>query len=141
MDVKGAGLARWCRSSGPRRPRTAVTINTLDGDDVVDACGVAAGTAPLTIDLGDGDDVGIGGAGDDTILGGDGDDVLLGGDGVDTLDGGPGDNVLIDGENIVAGAVAGDEWLESHTHEEGGQTVLENDGKSYDIPAADLAAA
>ena len=67
----------------------------------------------------------IGGDGDDTLLGGDGDDVLLGGPGTDTLDGGAGDNVLIDGENIVAGAVEGDEWLANHTREEGGRTVLD----------------
>jgi Ca2+-binding RTX toxin-like protein len=138
MDVQGLATAVSITGASPTTDR--VTIKALDGDDVVDASGVKVGTALVTEDLGNGDDVGIGGDGDDTILGGAGDDVLLGGPGTDTLDGGPGDNVLIDGENIVAGAVAGDEWLQSHTHEEGGETVLENDGKSYDIPAADLAA-
>jgi Ca2+-binding RTX toxin-like protein len=139
MDVGGLATALSIVGASPTIDR--VTFNALDGDDVVDASGVAAGTAQLTIDLGDGDDVGIGGAGDDTILGAAGDDVLLGGDGVDTLDGGPGDNVLIDGENIVNGVVQGQQWLDNHTHEEGGKSVLENDGKGYDIPAADLAAA
>ena len=48
------------------------------GADVVDASGLAADSALLTIDGGDGDDVLIGGAGDDTLLGGAGDDVLIG---------------------------------------------------------------
>ncbi len=141
MDVQGPGLATAVSIAGASPATDRVTIKALDGDDVVDASQVVAGTAQLTIDLGNGDDVGIGGEGDDTLLGGAGDDVLIGGPGVDTLDGGPGDNVLLEGENIVAGAVAGDEWLQSHTQEQAGQTVLENDGKSYEIPAADLAAA
>jgi Ca2+-binding RTX toxin-like protein len=141
MDIQGLGLATAVSIEGASPTTDRVTISAQDGDDVVDASGVKAGTALVTIDLGNGDDVGIGGDGDDTILGGAGDDVLIGGPGTDTLDGGPGDNVLIDGENIVAGAVADDAWLASHTHEVAGKSVLENDGKSYDIPAADLAAA
>ena len=62
----------------------------------------------------------------------------IGGPGTDTLDGGAGDNVLIDGENIVAGRVEGDEWLETHTRVEGGRTVLDTGERSYAIPAADL---
>jgi Ca2+-binding RTX toxin-like protein len=44
---------------------------------------------------GDGDDVLVGGAGNDSLFGNDGDDVLIGGPGFDLLDGGSGDNVLI----------------------------------------------
>jgi Ca2+-binding RTX toxin-like protein len=51
----------------------------------------------LTFDGGDGDDVLVGGPGNDTLLGGNGDDVLIGGGGQDHLDGGPGDNVVING--------------------------------------------
>jgi Ca2+-binding RTX toxin-like protein len=134
------GLAAALSITGASVGADLVTVNALAGDDVVDASGVKTGSALIAVDGGDGDDVAIGGEGDDVLRGGAGDDVLIGGPGVDTLDGGPGDNVLIDGENIIAGAVAGDEWLASHTHEEGGKTVLENGGKSYDIPAADLAA-
>jgi Ca2+-binding RTX toxin-like protein len=72
-----------------------VTVNALGGDDVVDASGLAATSALLTLDGGDGDDVLLGGDGGDVLLGGDGDDVLLGGGGNDTLDGGAGDNVVI----------------------------------------------
>ena len=49
-----------------------------------------------------GDDVLIGGAGNDTINGDAGDDVLLGGPGQDVLDGGTGDNVVI--QDSVASA-------------------------------------
>src|SRR5262249_7561158 len=44
---------------------------------------------------GDGNDVLIGGPGNDALNGGNGDDVLIGGGGVDALDGGPGSNVVI----------------------------------------------
>ena len=114
-------------------------VNTIGGDDVLDAQLVTAPPIGVTATMGDGDDVAVGGDGNDSLLGGDGDDVLIGGPGTDTLDGGAGDNVLIDGENIVAGRVEGDEWLAAHTREEGGQTILENGAKSYAIPEADLA--
>ncbi len=81
-----------------------MTVNTLAGDDVVDASGVAADSALLTLNGGAGDDVLIGGAGNDTIIGGAGDDVLLGGPGADVLDGGDGDDVEIDG---AAGGATG----------------------------------
>ena len=44
-----------------------------------------------------GDDILIGGDGNDTLNGEAGDDVLLGGPGQDVLDGGAGDNVVIQG--------------------------------------------
>jgi Ca2+-binding RTX toxin-like protein len=72
-----------------------LTVNALAGDDVVDASALSADAILFTADGGDGDDVLIGGAGNDTLLGGDGDDVLIGGPGQDILDGGSGDNILI----------------------------------------------
>lgn len=70
-------------------------INSLGGDDSVDASGLAATGIPLTIDGGDGNDTLLGGDGNDTLLGGLGDDTLLGGPGADILDGGLGDNIVI----------------------------------------------
>lgn len=69
---------------------------------------------------------------------GDGDDVLLGGTGFDTLDGGAGANVVIDGENVIGGLVAGQEWLAEHARLVDGETVIDVGGKSYTLPAADL---
>jgi Ca2+-binding RTX toxin-like protein len=70
-------------------------IETLAGDDVIEATGLTAGSIQLTADGGSGNDILLGGAGDDTLLGGDGDDILIGGPGNDILDGGAGNNVLI----------------------------------------------
>jgi Ca2+-binding RTX toxin-like protein len=70
-----------------------IVINGLGGDDVILALGQTG--MLLTENGGDGDDVLIGGDGNDTLNGGNGDDVLIGGLGLDALDGGPGDNVLI----------------------------------------------
>jgi Ca2+-binding RTX toxin-like protein len=81
--------------TGTDGPGDGLTLNTLGGDDVVDATPLAAGTVTLTVDGGDGDDVLLGSPGDDIIFGGGGDDVLIGGAGSDQLDGGPGDNVVI----------------------------------------------
>lgn len=71
-----------------------LVINSLGGDDVIEASGLLAGLL-LTADGGNGADVLIGGEGNDVLLGGDGDDVLIGGLGIDVLDGGAGDNILI----------------------------------------------
>lgn len=71
-----------------------IIINTLAGHDVIEASALGAGVS-LFGNGGEGDDVLIGGAGND-VLGGDaGDDVLIGGPGLDILNGGTGDNILI----------------------------------------------
>ena len=111
---------------------------------MVDASGLAATSALLTIDGGDNDDVLIGGDGNDTLLGGAGDDVLVGGPGNDIADGGPGDNVVLDafGANAVTSATAaGGDWLKAHTRTVAGKTVLVLDGKERKLPRADLARA
>jgi Ca2+-binding RTX toxin-like protein len=89
------GLAATVTITGAESTNDRLRINTLAGDDIVEASGRTAGAIPLTVDLGDGDDVAVGGAGDDILLGGAGDDVLVGGPGLDTLDGGAGGNVVI----------------------------------------------
>ncbi|HEY6992736.1 MAG TPA: calcium-binding protein, partial [Xanthobacteraceae bacterium] len=76
-------------------PNDTISIAGLGGDDVIDASGIGANGPKLVFDGGNGNDVLIGGGGNDTINGGNGDDVLLGGGGIDTLDGGPGDNIVI----------------------------------------------
>ena len=44
-----------------------IVINGLAGDDVIEASGLAAGGIQLTADGGDGNDVLVGGDGDDTL--------------------------------------------------------------------------
>jgi Ca2+-binding RTX toxin-like protein len=119
-----------------------LTVNALAGDDVVDASGLAASSALLTADGGDGDDVLIGGAGDDTLLGGAGDDVLIGGPGNDTLDGGPGDNVVIaslTGDSVRSASVASRRWTAAHTRTNiAGKTVITVAGAKHVLPHATL---
>jgi Ca2+-binding RTX toxin-like protein len=93
--VSVSGLATTVNISGSEAANDRVTINTLGGDDVMDASALAAGFISLTADGGINNDTLIGSAGADTLLGGDGDDVLIGGPGVDILDGGPGNNIVI----------------------------------------------
>ena len=57
-----------------------IVINGLGGDDVIEASGLQPGIL-LTANGGDGDDILIGGAGNDTLNGGAGDDILIGGPG------------------------------------------------------------
>jgi Ca2+-binding RTX toxin-like protein len=76
-----------------------LVINGLGGDDVIDGSRLAAGIS-LIADGGDGDDILIGGPGNDDLSGGAGDNVLIGGGGANHLDGGPGDNVVI--QSLVA---------------------------------------
>jgi Ca2+-binding RTX toxin-like protein len=89
------GLAAQVNITGAEVANDRLTVNALGGDDVVDASGLSADAILLTENGGDGDDVLIGGDGNDTLNGGDGDDVLIGGPGQDILDGGTGDNILI----------------------------------------------
>jgi Ca2+-binding RTX toxin-like protein len=100
-----SGLAALVNVNGAVANSDRITVNALAGDDVIEASGLAADSALLTEDGGEGDDVLIGGQGADTLLGGPGDDVLIGGGGNDILDGGPGDNVVIQSLAVTAAAV------------------------------------
>ena len=93
--VSVLGLAAQVNITGFEAANDRLIIRTLDGDDVIEASGVAGGSIQLQLDGGNDDDVLIGGDGNDVLLGGNGDDVLLGGPGIDVLDPGPGDNVSI----------------------------------------------
>jgi Ca2+-binding RTX toxin-like protein len=72
-----------------------LTVSTGDGDDVVQADGLAATAIQFAANGENGDDILIGNAGNNTLSGGAGDDILIGNGGVDVLDGGPGSNVLL----------------------------------------------
>jgi Ca2+-binding RTX toxin-like protein len=85
-----------------------LTVNTLDGDDVVEASGLAAGAMQLTVNGGAGNDVLIGGDGNDVLNGDAGDDVLIGGPDIDALDGGGDDDIVIQlvGDDVLTSATA-----------------------------------
>jgi Ca2+-binding RTX toxin-like protein len=108
-------------------------VNGGDGDDVLEASGLAGGAIQLVLDGGAGNDILVGSAGDDVLLGGDGDDVIIGGGGNDVIDAGPGDNVVIQdftsGEDridlrSIAGA-DGFEWVLARAKDVGGSTVID----------------
>ena len=135
------GLPARVTLSGAIAGSDRLTVNALAGDDVVDAASLAANSALLTADGGDGDDVLLGGAGNDTLLGGAGDDVLLGGPGIDILDGGLDDNVVIQSvaaETVTSATAVGASWLKSHARTIKGKTVLKVNGKDHKLPRANL---
>jgi Ca2+-binding RTX toxin-like protein len=137
-----SGLSALVSVSGAIAGSDRVTVNALGDGDVVDASSLAATSALLTIDGGEGDDVLIGGDGPDTLIGGPGDDVLIGGPGNDTINGAPGDDVVLDSlaaNTVSSASVAGERWLESHARTAKGKTVLVVDGERHRLPRADLA--
>ena len=79
-----SGLPALVSVSGSEGANDQLVVNTLGGDDTINAAALPAGVVQLTVD---------GGAGNDTILGSQGDDMLLGGDGNDFIDGGRGNDV------------------------------------------------
>ena len=94
-SVSVLGLATQINITGFEAANDRIVINTLAGDDVVEASGLGAGSIQLTANGGDGDDILVGGDGNDVLNGNAGDDVLIGGPGLDVLDGSPGDDVVI----------------------------------------------
>jgi Ca2+-binding RTX toxin-like protein len=76
-------------------PADKLAINTLAGNDIVNATHLQANAIAFTADGGAGNDLLVGGAGNDTLLGGVGRDVLIGGPGTDALNGGPDEDVLV----------------------------------------------
>ena len=61
------GLSAQVDMTGAEAANDRITVNALAGDDVVEASGLQAGAIQLTAD---------GGQGDDVLIGGDGNDVL-----------------------------------------------------------------
>ena len=102
-------------SAAPTPGTRSITIQLNDGAGtgsggqdmtiVTTAVAVSAGAGGQLTGTA-GNDVLVGGTGDDSLDGGDGDDVLSAGPGADALDGGGGDDVLYFGPNLSAGDVA-----------------------------------
>src|SRR5215204_3245013 len=139
--VAVVGLAARVNITGAEAANDRLTVNTRDGADVVEASGLTADAIQLTVNGGAGDDILIGGDGNDTLNGGPGDDVLIGGPGIDILDGGDGDDVviqLVGGDTVTSATPADKEWLASHVRIVDGKTVLDVHGKQHTLPRADL---
>ena len=90
VDV--SGLSADVSILSPEQANDRLTLNSLGGDDTVDASALAGDGIQLTMNGGLGDDVSVGSEGDDLINGGDGNDVALMGAGDDTFVWNPGDD-------------------------------------------------
>ena len=140
--VSVVGLAARTNITGAE-PTDRLTTKGLAGDDVIVANALTADAISFTADGGDGDDVLIGGAGNDTLLGGNDDDVLIGGPGKDTMDGGPGNNIIISDaadDTVSSATVHSAKWLEAHSHSANGASVLDVGGKHHALPHVDMGA-
>ena len=80
------GLAATVNVTNAEAANDTLSVDTADGNDTIDASGLAASAIKLTVDSG---------AGNDTIAGGGGNDVLNAGDGNDSVDGNGGADVAL----------------------------------------------
>ena len=83
----------------------SVVFQGNGGDDRLDAHNLNA-TIEVNFAGGEGNDIAMGGAGNDTLDGGEGRDVLIGGAGIDTLNSGDGEDILIGGTSTLSGNTA-----------------------------------
>jgi Ca2+-binding RTX toxin-like protein len=106
-NVTVAGLPARVNITRAEGANDRLTVNTLAGDDVVNASNLAAGSIQLRVDGGEGNDDLIGSAGGDVINGGDGDDTITGGPGDDRALLGAGNDTFVwnpgDGSDVVEG--------------------------------------
>ncbi len=106
-SVAVVGLPALVAMSNVEPANDQLMINTLAGDDTIDAATLAAGTIKLTIDAGAGDDRIFGSQGADLLFGGDDNDFVDGNRGDDTAFLGAGDDVFQwdpgDGNDTVEG--------------------------------------
>ncbi len=83
-----SGLPATVLVSGSEGANDQLIVDTLGGNDTINASALPAGVTNLTVD---------GGTGDDRIFGSQGNDVLIGGDGNDSITGFRGDDVALMG--------------------------------------------
>jgi Ca2+-binding RTX toxin-like protein len=104
--VSVTGLSATVHIRGAEAVNDSLRVNSLGGNDTIDASALRAGVISFTEDGGDGDDLLIGSQGNDLIIGGRGSDVALMGAGDDTFVWNPGD-----GSDVVEGQ-GGDDTLQ-----------------------------
>ncbi|HUI37851.1 MAG TPA: hypothetical protein VLZ04_10200 [Gaiellaceae bacterium] len=90
-----------------QEPSDELDVNSLAGNDVIDASGLPAGSITLALAGGDGNDTLAGGKGAETLLGGAGNDTVDGNAGNDLGVLGAGDDTFVwdpgDGSDVVEG--------------------------------------
>ena len=122
IDISGSngsivvtGLPAQVNISGSEGANDSLVINSLGGNDTINASALNAGSTKLTIDGGAGKDTITGSRGDDTLIGGDGDDLVIGGVGNDVAFLGAGDDTFVwnpgDGSDTVEGQDGNDTLL------------------------------
>jgi Ca2+-binding RTX toxin-like protein len=101
------GLAATVNVTNAEPANDTLSVDTLDGNDAIDASGLAASAIKLTTDSGAGNDTIAGGGGNDVFNGGDGNDSIDGNGGADVALLGAGDDTFVwdpgDGSDIVEG--------------------------------------
>ena len=106
------GLSAEITIDGVEAANDTLTINSLGGNDVIDATNVQI---KVVVDGGTGNDTITGGAGSDLLIGGDGSDTITGGRGNDTALLGSGNDTFVwnpgDGSDIVEGQDGSDTLL------------------------------
>jgi Ca2+-binding RTX toxin-like protein len=88
------GLPYQMGISGAEVDKDSITLNGLGGNDILDSSKLLAGTAPVALDGGTGNDTVIGGINADVLFGGADNDVLKGAAGADALVAGEGNDVI-----------------------------------------------
>ncbi len=127
IDVGGGRL----QSSVPSTGVTAIEVNALGGNDLIDLRSVKTGAS---VDGGAGNDLIFGGVSDDSLHGGDGNDAVFGGAGNDNLNGGAGNDNLNGGagnDNLTGDA--GNDNLSGGTGDDALSGGAGNDSESGGI--------
>ena len=111
-NLLALGLPTFVTIQRAQATRDELTINTLAGDDRVEAGSLSADAIGFVADGGTGDDALFGTDGGDDLLGGDGNDFVDGQRGSDSALLGPGDDTFVsvpgDGADQVAGEAGTD---------------------------------
>ena len=102
-----SGLHATVHVQGSEGANDNLVVNTFDGNDVINASGLAAGVVNLTVDAGAGNDRITGSDGADRLVGGNGNDQIEGGRGNDEMFGGAGNDLFTwdpgDGSDMIEG--------------------------------------
>ncbi|MFM7718655.1 MAG: beta strand repeat-containing protein [Actinomycetota bacterium] len=106
--IVDAGITGLATVAFANRPEV-LTLNALDGNDVVNAVAFTSGVA-LTVNGGNGNDTITGSLGVDTLRGDQGLDTVSGGAGADAIQGGTEDDILIGGadNDVLDGGLGAD---------------------------------